>query len=189
MLFGQLITQDAQLEETFVSTTGCDSTHSVTVNFSVLITTSEVQNLCEGESVEIFGQLITQDAQLEETFVSAAGCGSTHSVTILFEEEIIFQETVEICPGEFIIYFGDTINQAGFYEYLLNPLSQGCDNIQELFVQMHEVPSLLTSVVAPCADENNGQLIISNSVEFEIFSLNGIDFQSEPIFSQLSSGE
>ena len=188
-VFGQMISEEASLSETYVSSNGCDSTHTVSVVFLDMMATSAEYNLCSGESVEVFSEMISEDTILSETYLSSNGCDSMHTVFVNFEIVMTIKDTVEICPGEFVVFFQDSIYQAGTYEDTLSPLNAGCDTIQELTVQMYDIPTLEIETVASCLNENNGQIYINNSAEFEWYSLNGEDFINEPIFDGLEGGE
>ncbi|MEO1712370.1 MAG: gliding motility-associated C-terminal domain-containing protein, partial [Bacteroidota bacterium] len=60
---------------------GCYSVDTVFINIQI-IETSENITICEGESVEIFGEQISTPGAYSETFTSVDGCDSTHTVSL-----------------------------------------------------------------------------------------------------------
>jgi hypothetical protein len=149
LIFGNPETEAGQYMETFVSITGCDSTHTVELMvIEPLETRAEVQ-LCAGQSVEIFGETITEEGAYAETFLSASGCDSTHTVVVSVAENIETNASVSICAGESVDIFGETVSEGGIYSETFTS-SSGCDSTHQITLVVNE-PLATTAEVSICA--------------------------------------
>jgi gliding motility-associated-like protein len=101
---GSLIQPGTSTDFTFTSVNGCDSIVTVTALPSIpILNTSEEIAICEGGSAVIFGQPISAPGEYVQTFTSAAGCDSVHTVTL----SIVNNVSVEF-PEDITIKLGQT---------------------------------------------------------------------------------
>ncbi len=105
LIFGNEYTTDTMVCRTFISfVDGCDSTHCVTAEFVPAITQEDVV-LCEGDTIELFGEPVFEPNQYCETFQTIDGCDSTHCYMVRLElvpnETPIF-DTLKVEIGESI---------------------------------------------------------------------------------------
>lgn len=126
-VFGTNVTTPQTLTESFIAANACDSTHTVTVNFSPLLFTEEDFVLCAGDSMTVFGDVITEDATLSQTFTALSTCDSTHTVNIIFLEAIFTQEEIFACMGDTLTVFGEVITQTESLSETSSAQS-GCDS-------------------------------------------------------------
>ena len=91
-IFGQTVSDPGVYTGTFSAANGCDSTHTVTVELIDVIQTMETINLCEGETVEVFGMIVDETGHFMETFTSSGGCDSTHQVAVIVEPTVETEE-------------------------------------------------------------------------------------------------
>lgn len=94
-VFGNTVTESGTFTETFTAANGCDSTHTINLTFLPPNETAEDIFICEGESVEVFGNMIDEPGAYTESFTAANGCDSTHTITLIGEE---FTGGVNIFP-------------------------------------------------------------------------------------------
>ncbi|MEM1323937.1 MAG: gliding motility-associated C-terminal domain-containing protein, partial [Bacteroidota bacterium] len=171
VVFGQTVTGDALLEETFVGALGCDSTHQVRVDFAAEVFTSELRQLCEGETTMVFGQLVAEDALLRETFVGALGCDSTHQVQIDVTETVLTSEFRQLCEGEATIVFGQMVaDDALLQETFIGAL--GCDSTHQVQVEFTDT-TFTTELRQLCAGEMTivfGQTVTTDALLQETFT-------------------
>ncbi|WP_020535579.1 M12 family metallo-peptidase [Lewinella cohaerens] len=140
MVFGETYTDDASAAATFAASNGCDSTHTVQIVFAELIETSEMLSICEGESIIIFGEEISDAGVYTESFVSTAGCDSVHEVSLSILEHIVIEDFIDICEGESVEIFGNLENTSGTYESTFTA-SNGCDSTQVYYLDVLEPTS------------------------------------------------
>ncbi len=188
LVFGQPIFEQNTISQTFIGSNTCDSIHTVDVLLLNNLETNETINLCVGDSITIENTTYYQDAFFIQNFTASNGCDSLHSITIDFEYAIYLLDTTLLCEDEFVIFFGDTIANAGFFEFTQNPLGEGCDTINQLWVEVYDNPEATTFIDPACLEENNGQIEISNPQANWMYSLDGINYQTESIFDMLPSG-
>ncbi|MCB9282973.1 MAG: gliding motility-associated C-terminal domain-containing protein [Lewinellaceae bacterium] len=93
--------------QTFSAQNGCDSVHTIVLTVLDTLTTSESLTSCDGEGVFIFGTLVSTSGTYAQTFTSANGCDSTHSVMLTVFPPI----DVSIEAGDVTCY-GDTDGSA-----------------------------------------------------------------------------
>ncbi|WP_367390652.1 M12 family metallo-peptidase [Lewinella sp. LCG006] len=136
-VFGETYTDDATATATFAASNGCDSTHTVQIVFAELIETSELLSICEGESVFIFGEEISNAGVYTESFISAAGCDSIHQVSLMVFEHVAVEEFLTICEGESVNIFGNSENTSGTYEATFTT-SNGCDSMHTVVLTVTE---------------------------------------------------
>ena len=103
---GTEITPGTSMDFTFTNAAGCDSTVTVTgLDPLPSIETEEVLEVCEGESVLIFGVPISDAGIYSETYISLNGCDSIHSVTLDVADDlgVAFDNNLSINLGESIV--------------------------------------------------------------------------------------
>ncbi len=107
--------------KTFYSSLGCDSIVEVILTVLGTDTTMIDTSICASGSY-VFGQdTLTETGSYLRTLTSASGCDSIIALNLtMFEEDSIVRDTV-LCPGEFLMFYGDTITGEGtFYTTITN---------------------------------------------------------------------
>ncbi|RME97401.1 MAG: hypothetical protein D6772_10465, partial [Bacteroidetes bacterium] len=131
LIFGNEETQAGVYSQTFTSTSGCDSTHTVNLAVAESLETQAELQLCEGQSVEVFGQSVSEEGTYSATFTSSIGCDSTHSIIVSISETMETRAELSICAGESIEIFGQTITEEGTFSQTFTS-SSGCDSIHTI---------------------------------------------------------
>ena len=134
-LFGQPVSDAGTYSQTFTSFNGCDSTHAITVAVLDTFYVTEQQNLCAGDSISVFGQLVTDAGTYEATFLAANGCDSTHAITIDVLDTVFVSEQLSLCAGDSISIFGQFVDQAGTFEATFSAIN-GCDSTHQVVVSI-----------------------------------------------------
>ncbi len=136
-IFGNTYTENSIAEQTLPAENGCDSTHQVTLIFNEVFNTEEIFDLCEGESVFVFGNEITSTQTLSETFTAENGCDSIHQISVTVFENVFTYDVQEYCEGETAIVFGNTISENDVLTENFNS-QNGCDSLHEITVIFNE---------------------------------------------------
>ncbi|MGH1435399.1 MAG: M43 family zinc metalloprotease [Lewinella sp.] len=127
-VFGETVEEAGEYSMTFTAENGCDSVHIITViQLESFSTTETIDDLCEGDSVEIFGETVTESGMYQQTFTAENGCDSLHTITVNFLPTTTTTEELFICEGESIEIFGQQISVPGTYQETYTG-SNGCDS-------------------------------------------------------------
>lgn len=135
-IFNQPVSEAQTISQTFIADNGCDSTHSVSVDFLENVQTAELLTFCENEPGIHQGISHSRDTLFTQNLVAANSCDSTHEVTILFDAQPQVTIYDTICANENYLFYGDTLIQSGRYERQIVPLGNGCDTIYQLFLEV-----------------------------------------------------
>jgi len=112
--------------------TGCYSSDSIKIIIKEIITSLDTLQLCQGDTLHIFGQDVTQEGTYNQTFTASNGCDSTQYFVVEYYEESQVQEfDFSMCQGDSLSFlnvwitdFGDfsIIDSSGncLLEYLLH---------------------------------------------------------------------
>ncbi len=206
---GTYIKEAGTFSETFTAANGCDSTHTVNLVLSESIEVVSEYILCEGDSLSALGTFIKTEGAFSETYTSNSGCDSTHTVVVNFTEPISANITTNpACPedangaiqlavsGGFAPYQiewnGANIGTATGMDNLLAGEysvaiidSMGCQWEEQITIESAQKPTFETAVMdVSCFGDTDGSISLSSAEGIE-FSLDGINFSQNPIFSDL----
>lgn len=191
LIFGQPQTEAGDYSQSFGGTGNCDSTHTVHLEVLQPTTVSQTINLCEGQSITLFGQEIDQAGKYEQTFTAANGCDSTQIYEVILQEVIHTQEQVELCRGSSIQLFDEQVSEAGTYSKTFTTAG-GCDSIHQVEVVTLE-PVLTTEQRSICAGETTvifGEEQSESGLYEAIFPAgNGCDSTHQVMLQVLESSE
>ncbi|MEM6320084.1 MAG: gliding motility-associated C-terminal domain-containing protein [Bacteroidota bacterium] len=126
---------------TFTNTQGCDSTHIVNLTVLEIPHAEAVYDLCEGETVMVFGQAVGQAGIFSETFTTANGCDSIQTVTVFVKENPETNESITICEGDVVNVFGEDISTTSLLSQVFSSAT-GCDSTHT--VQIEVLPKSFT---------------------------------------------
>ena len=114
LIFGDPVYLEGIYSETYPSTGGCDSTHSIIVEFTDLFETYETISICDGEIAMIFGEPESEAGDYSQSYFSVSGCDSIHTITL------------EIFPPIDVYFPTDTVT-CGPDGITLSPIITGID--------------------------------------------------------------
>lgn len=144
--------------DVFTSYLGCDSTHFVELQIQDTLRSNDQLSICQGDSSLIFGHWEKTAGTYSQTFATAFGCDSTHSIELILLDTFRTNDQVRICQGDSALIFGLWEKTAGLYSQTL-PSAFGCDST-------HAVELLLLDTF-----RTNEQLSICNGDSTLIFGL------------------
>lgn len=107
-------TANDTMEVIVVGTTdlGCISVDTILIGTTLPVFSFDTVSFCPGDSVIIFGEVITEPGIYSNVFPSAEGCDSTHTVTLEAIANLLL-----VLPDDISIELGDSIR--------LNPVTNG----------------------------------------------------------------
>ncbi|HFA51678.1 MAG TPA: T9SS type B sorting domain-containing protein [Bacteroidetes bacterium] len=159
------------------SLTGCDTMFEVEITTIPPVSNIDTLTVCEGDSVNVFGGWVSEDALLGSTFTGETGCDSTQFFQILIAPQIRVQASYNICESDSILVGGEWLSGAGFYTVQVSPLT-GCDTIYE--VEIIERPTVInTDTVLLCAGDSafifNGYISAAGTYSAAFNSIDNCD--------------
>ncbi|HFA48880.1 MAG TPA: T9SS type A sorting domain-containing protein [Bacteroidetes bacterium] len=144
-VFGSPVGAAGVFSETFTTNSGCDSTHTITVSVAPAPSTFEDIEICEGETIEVFGSPVGAAGVFSQTFTTDSGCDSTHTITVSVAPAPMTSEDIEICEGETIEVFGSPVGAAGVFSETFTT-GAGCDSIHTITVSVAPAPSTFEDI-------------------------------------------
>lgn len=187
-------TESGDYTQTFTTAHGCDSTVTLhlTINYSPDTTFIDA-TACESYTwITVFGNTTYYESgTYAKTFYSANGCDSIVALRLTIAHDTTIYNDVEAC---------------GYYQYnghyyfnstnllLANTQSQyGCDSIVYLRLTIGEIPGDLQVSTEPntlCSGGYNGSIEVTSPLNANYeYSIDGINFQSSPLFTGLMEGD
>jgi len=158
----EVYTETGNYEQLLFTDQGCDSL--VFINLEVLPTYEEDLQpitICEGETIEINGEIFTMAGDFQQTLMTAGGCDSIINFAIAEIEAYEITETYGICDGDSLIVNEEIYTQSATYTQTFQSVD-GCDSI--LTIQLEVYETFLENVEFTICD---GQNLIYNGEEYD----------------------
>ena len=128
-------TPEMDITYTLVATTtdGCISVDSVRMLGQPAFVATDSIEICQGETITVFGMPVDTAGVFSETFTTAAGCDSTQTIVVSVSPAFEFIEDVVICEGDTILVFGMPVFESGEFSETFTS-QDGCDSIHTISV-------------------------------------------------------
>ena len=112
---GQILSVAGSYSQTFSSQAGCDSI--VTIDLAVINPVDSTLNeeICEGDSFDFNGQMLTVSGTFVDTLTSSAGCDSIVTLNLLVNPIPQTALDTTICVGASVDFNGQTLSTSGNY--------------------------------------------------------------------------
>lgn len=125
---------------------GCDSISVLTLTVNPYIAANQNAFICEGDSFLWYGTYYYSTGQYNRILpnANATGCDSLITLHLQSYQTYLFQDTVSICPNDFVVFHGQPVSSPGFYTHTYTSVD-GCDSVRSL--QLFVKPSF-TSVIS-----------------------------------------
>ncbi|MBK7410891.1 MAG: SprB repeat-containing protein [Saprospirales bacterium] len=99
-VFGLPTSVAGNYSQAFIGQNGCDSVHTIVLTVLDTVATAESFTICGGESLLIFGTLVSSSGTYSQVFSTVDGCDSTHRITLTVLPSLdISLMTEDACPG------------------------------------------------------------------------------------------
>lgn len=207
-LYDLFIQQDTNLLVTFQTVNGCDSVEHYEINFQEPPITSLEAYVCEGETYQFAGEILTAAGVYYDTLTAASGCDSLLELSLFVHPlpEITIQQNGSLCNGEEmtlgvsssftnIIWSNGTtandllINAPGDYAVSVVD-DNGCQATAAISIT-DSPPEVIFEVQNPACPDGVGQLIIttiSGGITPYLISETGQVVQAGEVVDNLSVG-
>ncbi len=132
---------------------GCTASGSVTVTVAngLIVTNGPLIEICEGETVVINGQTVSEAGVYCDTIAMMGGCDSVYCVEVLLKAKVdtIYLDTA-ICLGASVEFEGEIYSDEGEYCVTL-PGQNNCDSVRCLVLLVDDLDIKLTidSIICP----------------------------------------
>jgi len=187
---------------------GCDSTICLTLDVLEPIVTSQSESICEGDTYDFYGQILTSEGTYTEDLTAFNGCDSTIQLSLIVNqpEPINFDVSGSLCrDGQstlslngFLNYEWSnnatsssiTVTEAGTYDVTIID-NNGCTNSSSIEMLLDELNVDITSIDVNCLDERSGVIEVLNvqgGMGPYLYSINSSPLQSEVLFGALEAG-
>jgi hypothetical protein len=187
-IFGNLVTMAGDYTETFTSTSGCDSTHTVTLTVLPVVESIEDVKICEGDTVLVFGMPVFTTSQFSQTYTSVNGCDSIHTISVGVIPNVFTEETISICFGETADIFGVPVSAAGVYEMTF-PAANTCDSTHTITLVVNdEILLEFLSNNVTCFGGSDGSLTASATGGSGNFTYLWASGETTPSLTGLAAG-
>jgi hypothetical protein len=151
--------------DTINSVNGCDSV--IFLNLMVLprVTQNVIRTICEGQSFNFNGNVLTIEGNYNAVFTNRFGCDSTVNLQLRVNgiSATIIQQ--RICQGESVDFDGNTYSATGNY-IAMRTNAVGCDSIVQLSLTVNN-PSASTFSASICSGTTynfNGSILSTQGI-------------------------
>ncbi len=127
----QTLTTSGVYTSTFQSINGCDSIVTINLTVNPNFNTTISQTLCQGQSINIGGNVFSQAGNFILSLQSQSGCDSVISLNITVLNPINTNITQQICQGQSINFGNQVLNTSGVYTSTFTS-STSCDSVVTL---------------------------------------------------------
>lgn len=118
-----------------INSGGCDSIVTLNLIITDHIERSDTINICEGDSVKIFGNWISEEGDISETFTGSAGCDSIQTYNVSVNPLPKGQINSSICEGDSVFIIDRWFDTAGTYT-VKKANTTSCDSLIDVNIAM-----------------------------------------------------
>ena len=156
---GQIFTASDTLIENYITAQGCDSIVTVQILVHGEAVTNLVEEICEGESVQVGNGFYTDAGNYTVILNTVNGCDSTVNLDLTVHPVYTETLTEVICEGESVQVGNSVYTTSGNYTDVLTTIN-GCDSTVNLNLTVH--PVYTETITEEICDGENVQ--VGNSV-------------------------
>ena len=135
LIFGKYETQPGDYIDTLSALSGCDTNMTITLEVLLLVDAFETVQVCENDSVLIFGKYETQPGDYIDTLSALSGCDTNMTITLEVLPLVDAFETVQVCENDSVLIFGKYETQPGDYIDTL-PAVNDCDTVLTITLEV-----------------------------------------------------
>lgn len=118
-----------------INNAGCDSTLTLDLTILEHLENTDTINICEGDTIVVFGNPISTAGEISQTFTSVSGCDSTQTYIVTMTALPHGNIAASICEGDSILLYGSWFNEAGQYT-VLKPNPGACDSLISIGISL-----------------------------------------------------
>jgi gliding motility-associated-like protein len=153
VIYGILYDHAGVFLDTIPSTTGtCDTAVAITISELPFNTNLIQEDICEGQSVTIYGITYTDAGTYLDTIASTTGgCDTVVTIQIIVTPYVQNSITASYCTGESVVVYGITYDTPGIYQDTIPSLTGGCDTAVTITInEINFIPAQITPAGPLC---------------------------------------
>ena len=135
---GEILTESGAYVDTLPTIHGCDSVITLTLTVNPVYNTLITHVMCQGDSYDFLGNILTQSGVYVDTLQTVNGCDSVITLTLTVNPVYNTSIAHVMCEGESFDFFGQTLTAAGTYTHTLQTVN-GCDSVITLALTVNPV--------------------------------------------------
>ncbi len=174
---GEDLTAPGQYTALLTNANGCDSLVILNLTQLPVSSTAIEATICEEESYEFNGQMLTESGVYVEVLTGANGCDSTVALTLTVLEPDLTLIEASFCSGQSYLFSGEELTAPGEYTALLTN-ANGCDSLVILSLSLFPVTTtaIEATICAGSEYDFNGQILTEAGVFVDVQTgVNGCD--------------
>ncbi|MCS6934391.1 MAG: T9SS type A sorting domain-containing protein [Chitinophagales bacterium] len=135
LFYGTLLTQPGIYTHTIQTPGACDT--FVMLHLIGIPSYQVTQNLsiCRGQSINFFGNILTQPGTYTHTATVAGGCDSVVTLHLTVKDTFLTTVSANICQGSSYNFYGNNLSTPGIYHHKLSA-ANGCDSTIRLVLNV-----------------------------------------------------
>jgi len=150
-IFGTPMNVPGVYSQVFSLPNGCDSTVVVNLMVNDTFLVNQSIEICQGDSVLVFGNWEAQSGVFTHIFPTLNGCDSTVFIQLTVSPSFQTNEAISVCEGQTVDVFGTPTSTAGTYSMTFTS-QNGCDSIHTITLTV--IDSVLTTeTIVICENE------------------------------------
>lgn len=155
LIFGSYEFELGYYYDTLTAVNGCDSIIAQYLNlYPTYEITEDISYICEGESILVFGEEVSETGVYYDSLLTIYGCDSVRIKTVIVTANYdVTLPPVSICEGDSILIFGTYETEAGVYTNSLSSV-YGCDSIITQAVNVNPAYEIVEETVYICEGES-----------------------------------
>ena len=158
---GRVLTEPGLYRDSLISSRGCDSVYEVILNLSPVYVIETDATICDFESYNFRGKILTEPGIYYDRLVGGEGCDSVYQLNLRVLPTMRLDTTyAEICLGDTIHFGPYSYSQSGIYYDTIYVEGDDRCGLRVLNLQVVH-PTIITSaqVYEVCADDDIYQII------------------------------
>jgi len=164
MVGGNVYSSTGVYVNTLTASSGCDSVVTLDLVVEPQIAQSVTEQVCEGETVMVGGNVYSSTGVYVNTLTASSGCDSVVTLDLVVTPVDLFsQGVIQLCEGECYTLLGEDYCQADNYEVSVVG-NDNCTDVYQFEITYYSSPGpTLGSVVTEC-DATNDYYTVSFDV-------------------------
>lgn len=125
LLEGIPVFDDMEWVRNLISVNGCDSVHTSTIIAMETSRSIDSLSICKGDSVNIFGQLVSSPGFYSDTIVRTMGCDSIYTVSLKVWDNpfILWPDSIVTLPAGEAVGLSPQVSGSGTFQFDWQPAS------------------------------------------------------------------
>ena len=135
---GEILTESGAYVDTLPTIHGCDSVITLTLTVNPVYNTPITHVMCQGDSYDFFGNMLTESGVYVDTLQTIHGCDSVITLSLTVNPVYDTPISYVMCQGESYDFLGNTLTESGIYVDTLQTVN-GCDSVITLTLTVNPV--------------------------------------------------